>query len=154
MATALEDLPDSVGMELGVSDWLVLDGEHLEHFHKAAYITSNEVDLEYNANSPLGADVVDGFLLLSLLAHFHLTVRPYRLQAGAYAMNYGLERVRFLTPVRVGQRVRCRIRLAAVNPRRPGQVVVKTENTLEIEGSDRPAMVAEWLNLIVTTSPG
>ena len=149
MATTLENLPAKVGHELGVSQWIEIDAQHLERFHEATYLTESDVDLSYNANSPMGADVADGFLLLSLLAHIHLTVRPYLLREGGYAMNYGLERVRFLTPVRVGQRVRCRIRLLEVIEKKPGHYVVKTENTMEIDGSDRPAMVAEWLNMIV-----
>jgi acyl dehydratase len=152
METLLEDLPTKIGLELGVSQWLRVDAPRLECFHEATYLTDADVDLNYNSGSPMGADVVDGFMLISLLAHFHLAVRPYLLKEGGYALNYGLDRVRFLTPVRVGQRVRCRIRLLQVLEKQPGHFVVKTENTIEIDGSDRPAMVAEWLNMIVTKS--
>jgi acyl dehydratase len=149
MAIALEDLAAKVGHEIGVSQWIEIDARHLDLFHEATYLTESDVRLSYNANSPMGADVVDGFLLLSLLAHFHLAVRPYLLEEGGYALNYGVERVRFLTPVRVGQRVRCRIRLLQVTEKQAGQYVVRTENTMEIDGAERPAMVAEWLNMIV-----
>jgi acyl dehydratase len=149
MGIALEDLLSRVGDELAVSDWLVVDAAHLELFHRATYITVSDVDLGYNQNSPMGPEVVDGFLLLSLLSHFHLRVQLYQLQAGAYGLNYGIDRVRFLTPVRAGQRVRCRIRLLDVEEKRRGHYVAKTENTIEVEGSEKPAMVAEWLNMIV-----
>lgn len=152
MSLGIEDLPAMVGQEIAVSDWLKMDAGHVEEFHKATYLTAEEVDLGYNRASPLGDDVVDGFLLISLLAHFHIQTKPYRLSAGAYAMNYGLDRVRFLSPVRVGSEVRCRIRLLEVRDKRPGQRVAKTENTLEVKGTNRPAMVAEWLSMLIGTS--
>lgn len=147
---ALRDLPKWIGQELVVSDWLPVDRAHLQAFAAASYLTDADVDLTVSRRNPLGADLVDGFLLLALLPHFHFRTPPFALAPGSYGFNYGVDRVRFLVPVMVGQRVRCRVRLLGAQERRPGEYLVKTEDTLELEGSEKPAMVAEWLVLVVT----
>lgn len=138
-----------IGQEIAVSDWLAIDREHLQAFARATYLTSEDVDMTFSRNNRYGADLVDGFLLLSLLTHFHFQAQPYGREAGAWGLNYGLDKVRFLTPVMVGQRVRCHIKLLDVQEKRAGQILVKTLDTLELENSDKPAMVAEWLGLMM-----
>jgi len=108
---ALRDLPKWIGQELVVSDWLPVDRAHLQAFAAASYLTDADVDLTVSRRNPLGADLVDGFLLLALLPHFHFRTVPFALAPGSYGFNYGVDRVRFLVPVMVGQRVRCRVRL-------------------------------------------
>jgi len=136
-----------VAREMAVSDWLTIDPAHLELFHRAIYISDVDVDLQYNRNNPLGDEIIDGSMLISILSHFFYKIQPFDLSQGAFVFNYGLDRVRFLTPVTAGQRVRCRIRLVDVREKREGQYLIKTENTLEIDGSSKPAMVAVKLNL-------
>jgi len=145
----LDALPSRLGEKIAVSDWLTIDREHLRLFAVATYLTDADVDLAFNRNNPYGADLVDGFLLLSLLTHFHFQAQPYGREAGAWGLNYGLDRVRFLTPVMVGQRLRCHIRLLEVREKQPGQTLIKTEDTLEVEGQAKPALVAEWLTLLM-----
>jgi acyl dehydratase len=145
----LADLPAWVGREIAVSDWLAIDQTHLQLFAAATYLTDADVDLTMSRNNPYGTDLVDGFLLLSLLVHFRFQTHPFGNNPGAWGLNYGLDRVRFLTPVMAGQRLRCRIRLLQISEKRPGQLLIKTEDTLEVEGGKKPAMVAEWLTLLM-----
>lgn len=143
------ELAEYIGQEIAVSDWLEVDREHLQWFARATYLAPGDVDLTFSRNNKYGSDLVDGFLLLSLLTHFHFQVQPYGREPGAWGLNYGLDRVRFLTPVMVGQRLRCRIKLLDVQAKRAGQILVKTLDTLELENSEKPAMVAEWLGLMM-----
>lgn len=142
-------LTQYIGQEIAVSDWLAVDREHLQMFARATYLTSDDVDMTFSRNNRYGADLVDGFLLLSLLTHFHFQVQPYGREPGAWGLNYGLDKVRFLSPVMVGQRVRCHIQLLDAHEKRAGQILVKTLDTLELEHSEKPAMVAEWLGLMI-----
>lgn len=143
------ELGRHIGREIAVSEWLTIDREHLQLFARATYLTRNDVDLTFSQNNRYGTDLVDGFLLLALLTHFHFQAQPYARETGTWGLNYGLDRVRFLTPVMAGQRVRCHIQLLDVQEKRAGQILVKTYDTLELENSDKPAMVAEWLGLIM-----
>ena len=142
-------LAQYIGQEIALSDWLAIDREHLQAFARATYLTPDDVDMTFSRNNRYGADLVDGFLLLSLLTHFHFQVQPYGREPGAWGLNYGLDKVRFLSPVMIGQRVRCHIQLLDAQEKRPGQILVKTLDTLELENSEKPAMVAEWLGLMM-----
>ncbi len=116
---------------------------------RATYLTDEYVDLTASRNNPLGADLIDGFLLLSLLTYFHFKHAPLPAE-GMYGFNYGLNRVRFTSPVLVGDRVRLHVRLVDAVPRRDDRLLVTTANELEVEGRDKPAMVAEWITLLGT----
>ena len=142
-------LAQYIGQEIAVSDWLAIDREHLQAFGRATYLTPDDVDMTFSRNNQYGPDLIDGFMLLSLLTHFHFQAQPYGREPGAWGLNYGLDKVRFLTPVMVGQRLRCRIQLLDVKEKRAGQILVKTLDTLELENSEKPAMVAEWLGLMM-----
>ena len=101
---------DQVEQLLGredVSDWVTVDCEHLREFAHATYLDPAYVDLTPSRNHALGPDLVDGFLLLSLLVHFEFAVPLVRTD-GRYGYNYGLDRVRFTAPVFAGQAVRVR----------------------------------------------
>jgi acyl dehydratase len=98
--------------------------------------------------SPFGSAVAHGYLTLALLAPLSMEVGVLPKDAAA-GFNYGLDKVRFLAPVKAGARVRLRVAVVGVEPKDAGQVVIKTRNTLEIEGSDKPALIAETLALIV-----
>ena len=98
--------------------------------------------------SPFGGTVAHGFLTLSLLASTGLEVLLQRIEV-KQAVNYGLEKVRFLAPVRAGKRVRNHVKVAGVEDKGNGRVLLTTENTFEIEGEDKPALVALSLAMLM-----
>ncbi|MCG7439940.1 MaoC/PaaZ C-terminal domain-containing protein [Corynebacterium freneyi] len=138
---------DLVG-EVRTSNPLTIDQEHLSMFAKASYLEDEYVDLTTSRNNALGPELVDGFLLLSLLVHFSFD-KPFIQVEGAYGFNYGLDRVRFTKPVMVGETVtvtRTVIDARAVGDTRARVVehVVMTK-----EGETDPVMVADWVMLYV-----
>ncbi len=148
-AIALPQLADHVGELFFESPWMAIDPEHLGQFAYSTYLDPDYTDLTASRNNPLGAELVDGFLLLSMLTAFHFNNSPIEGE-GIYGFNYGMDRVRFTHPVFVGQRIRCVASIAAVDPREDGTYLVTTDNTIEIEGNDKPAMVARWVSLFAT----
>jgi len=98
--------------------------------------------------SPFKGPVAHGYLSLSLVAPLSMEIGAIP-EGAAAAFNYGLDKVRFLAPVRAGARVRLRVTLTGVEPREDGQMILKTSNTLEIEGSPKPALIADSLALII-----
>lgn len=134
---------------IGVSDWLTVTREQLTEFASASRLTADAVDLTVSLNNRWGPELVDGFLLVSLLVHFQWATVPLR-DEGAWALNYGLDRVRFIAPVFAGERIRDHIELLDASARRPGQVLVRTRHEIEIEGKTRPAVSAVWLSLYLT----
>lgn len=145
------DSPDAlaplVDTELGVSPWTVIDQALIDRF---AADTRDEqwmhVDPVRAADGPYGGTIAHGYLVLSLLPW--LTSTTYRVDDVSARVNYGLERVRFPAPVRAGQRIRLRARLDSVEPMSTGVRIV-VRNTVEIDGSDRPACVAETVTLLL-----
>jgi acyl dehydratase len=136
-------LADYVGQEIGVSRWITLDQPRIDEF---AHCTEDDqwihVGVERAAReSPFGGTVAHGFLTLALLAPAGFDVLLPRVEV-KQALNYGLEKVRFLAPVRAGKRVRNHVKVAAVEDKGNGRVLLTTENTFEIEGEDKPALVA------------
>jgi acyl dehydratase len=147
---AVADLAKHVGEEIGASSWTLLDQARINEF---AHCTGDHqwlhVDHERAAReSPYGGTIAHGFLTLSLIAPTGFEVLLARI-APKSVVNYGLEKVRFVAPVRSGKRVRNRIKLAAVEPRGPGRFLVTTENTIEIEGESRPALTASALAMLM-----
>jgi acyl dehydratase len=143
-----------VGGELGVSDWLSVDQARIDQF---AECTGDRqwihVDVERaKRESPFKGPVAHGYLTLSLLGSLSQEVGVVPSDAAA-GFNYGLDKVRFLAPVAAGARVRLRVVLDSVEDKSGGQLLVKTRNTLEIENSDKPALIADALALIVATKP-
>ncbi len=137
------ELGTHVGQEIGTSSWITVDQRRIDEFaHCTADHQWIHVDVERAAReSPFGGTVAHGFLTLSLLAPTAFEVLLSRLQA-KQAVNYGLEKVRFLAPVRAGKRVRNHVKVVAVEDKGNGRVLLTTENTIEIEGEDKPALVA------------
>jgi acyl dehydratase len=144
----LSDLPRFVGKELGVSSWVTVDQSRIDQFAECSGDRQwIHVDVERaKRESPYRAPIAHGYLTLSLVAPLQMEVGAVPTDAGA-AFNYGLDKVRFLAPVKAGARVRLRVALIDVE-KKGGGVVLKTSNTLEIEGSDKPALIAESLALI------
>lgn len=146
-----EDLEGLIGQELGVSDWILIDQDRINQF---ADCTEDHqwihVDVERaKRESPFGTTIAHGYLTLSLIGGLSLKAMtlPTNVQA---AINYGLDKVRFLSPVKVGARVRLRVALVSLEPKGPGQYLMKTSNTLEIDGEKKPAFVAETLAMLFT----
>lgn len=140
----------SAGRELGVSEWFRLDQARIDRF---AAVTEDfqyiHVSPERAAASSFGGTIAHGFLSLSLLSAMSVQVLPV-LAGQSHEINYGFDRVRFITPVRAGQSVRGRFVLIGVEARRPGEWLVTVRVTVDIEGGERPALVADWLILSIT----
>ncbi|MFV3076621.1 MaoC family dehydratase [Niveispirillum fermenti] len=150
----LAEYQAALGTEMGVSDWLVVDQGMIDRF---ADLTGDHqfihVDPVRAAGTPLGGTVAHGFLTLSLLGHLgQQMVKP--LAGAAMMLNYGFDRLRFLAPVRSGRRIRGRLSLLGMEMKGPGQYLVRYGVTVELEGSEKPALAAEWLVLMVTGPAG
>jgi len=144
-----EQLDRMVGQRLGVSDWFAIDQERVNRF---ADVTVDHqfihVDAERAKATPFGGTIAHGFLTLSLLVPLCLDFIPV-LANRKLVVNYGFDKVRFVAPVRVGKRVRAQSTLAEVAERKPGNVIMQIDVTVEIEKEDKPALVAEWLSMHV-----
>jgi acyl dehydratase len=146
MATA----PQFVGRELGVSDWVVVDQDRIDAF--AACTGDRQwihIDVERARHeSPFGGPIAHGYLSLSLVAAMVMEVGVIPPDA-ATGLNYGLDKVRFIAPVKAGARVRTRANLLAAEAQSGGRVLLKLDCMLEIEGATKPALVAELLCLLI-----
>jgi acyl dehydratase len=147
---SLATLDRFVGEELGVSSWVDMVQSRINEF---AHCTGDDqwihVDVERaKRESPFGSAVAHGYLSLSIVGPTSLEVwiRPAEIAA---ALNYGIDRVRFIAPVPAGKRVRNRIKLVAVEPKGGGRTLITTENTVEIEDQDKPALIANVLTMAV-----
>ena len=146
-----ENMHDEVGKETGVSSWFEITQDDVNTF---ADVTRDHqfihVDPEKAAQTPFGGPIAHGFLSLSMLSYFAGDGCGISLEDAKMGVNYGCDKIRFLSPVRVGSRIRGRAKLLSVDEKKPGQFLFKQEYTVEIEGVEKPALVAEWLALIVT----
>ncbi|HLT95199.1 MAG TPA: MaoC family dehydratase [Acidimicrobiia bacterium] len=145
MQDTLQRLQDLVGTEIGVSDWLQIDQSRIDAFADATLDHQwIHVDPERAAQGPFGTTIAHGFLTLSLTVHL---MSQIELDMGEpkMAINYGLDRVRFTAPVPTGSRIRGRVDLVSVDEA-GGGIQVKRKVTVEIEGEERPAMIAESLS--------
>lgn len=143
-------LSDWIGKELGTSQWVTVDQGRINEFARS---TGDHqwihVDVERaKKESPFGAPVAHGYLTLSLLADASMNVGVVPKDAVA-ALNYGLDKVRFLAPVKAGSRLRTHITLTEVKDQAGGRKLVKLLNTIEIEGQAKPALIAETLTVLV-----
>lgn len=136
-----------VGTDLGASDWVLIDQAKINAF---AEVTSDHqfihVDPVAAAATPFGGTIAHGFLTLSLLASMH-PEGAVVLKGIKMGVNYGFEKVRFLQPVPSGSRVRARHVLKAFDDKGGGRYLVTTEVTVEIEGQEKPALIADWLGM-------
>ena len=147
---AISEIQSRIGEEVGVSSWLALDQERIEAFANATEDRQFiHVDEDAAARTPFGGTIAHGFLTLSLLSRMaaEIVLVP---DTTKMIVNYGLDRVRFLAPVRSGKRVRGRFRLDALDEKGAGQILLRYEVTVEIEGEDKPALSAQWLTLLFT----
>jgi acyl dehydratase len=147
--SALNTLQSMVGTQISQSDWLEIDQDRIDRF---ADVTGDHqwihVDRARAAAGPFGATIAHGFLSLSLLPM--LSGAPFLDLPGVLGgLNYGLDRVRFLTPVKCGARVRTRVRMVSAEEKGPGRILVTNETTMDIEGEDKPALVAVNLAMVL-----
>lgn len=143
------ELPSIVGKELEPSPWLEITQERVNQFANA---TNDHqfihVDLEKAKQTPFGGTIAHGFLSLSLLSYLNAqtAIVPEGLVMG---INYGSDKVRFLAPVSVGKRIRSRQKILEVTEKKPGQWLIKTDVSVEIDGEETPALVAEILSMYI-----
>ena len=141
------DLAQYVGKEIGVSDWFTVDQDIIDKFADA---TGDHqwihVDVERaKREMPGGKTIAHGYLTLSLVPRLAATI--YRVKKRRHGLNYGSNRVRFTGQVPSGSRIRLRQKIKSVDPVDGGGVRVTSESTVEVEGSERPALVAEIIGM-------
>jgi acyl dehydratase len=145
---SLDEIRSRVGKEVGVSSWITIDQQRIDIFADATedhqFI---HVDPQAAKAAGLGGTIAHGFLSLSLLSRMAADAM-FVPDTTKMALNYGLDRVRFLAPVRSGKRVRGRFTLDSIEEKAPGQWLLRHTVTVEIEGEDKPALSAQWLGLM------
>lgn len=147
-AVTLDELKGMVGQTVGTSDWILVDQERIDRF---ADVTGDHqfihVNPELARQTPFGSTIAHGFLTLSLMSLMGYQAMPV-VEGVKMGVNYGLNRVRFLAPVKSGKRIRGHFRLADVAERAGGAVQTTYEVTVEIEDEEKPALHAEWLTVV------
>jgi acyl dehydratase len=148
VATVLKDMEKLVGKEIFVSDWTQVTQEQINKF---ADSTKDHqwihVDVEKAAKGPFGKTIAHGFLTLSHLPFFSYQV-PLKFEGAKMSINYGLDKVRFINPVVSGAKIRDRIVLSGLEERPDNRVLMIQTHTIEIEGQEKPACVAQALAMI------
>ena len=142
----LDELKTRVGEELGVSRWFTIDQPLINAF---ADLTEDHqyihTDPERAAETPFGTTIAHGFLTLSFLSAMAYDAQP-QVDGQAIGINYGFDRIRFLSPVPSGARIRARFTLAECTEKRPGDVMLAWDVSMEAEGATKPVVAARWLN--------
>jgi acyl dehydratase len=145
---SLEAYQAMVGKEIGVSSWHLVDQPRIDTYadviedHQFIHVDPERAKKE----TAFGTTIAHGFLTMSLLSVMSYEVMP-AVAGATMGVNYGFDKLRFISPVRSGKRVRGRFVLAEAKLRKPGELQTRTNVTVEIEGEDKPALVAEWLGL-------
>jgi len=150
----ISELRDRVGQEVGVSRWIEVTQGVIDGF---AEVTQDRQFIHVDpvraaAETPFGGTIAHGFLTLSLLSACAYDALP-QIEGRAMGINYGFDKIRFLSPVRSGSRVRARFRLAEVQMRSPSEALMRYGVMVDIEGAERPALAADWLTMAVL-APG
>jgi len=147
---SLDQITSRIGEEIGISGWLTLDQDRITAFADATEDRQFiHVDADAAARTPFGGTIAHGFLTLSLLSRMAAEVVLVP-DTTKVIVNYGLDRVRFLAPVRSGKRVRGRFTLDSVDEKAAGQILLRHAISVEIEDEDKPALSAVWLTLLFT----
>lgn len=146
----IEDIADFLGKEVGLTDWIEINQAQINKFADATgdhqYIHVHE---ERAAETPFGATIAHGFLTLSLLSKLSSMNGGVKLKNSVMGINYGLDKVRFVSPVKVNSRIRARFELVSAEEKKPKHYLLKHNVTVEIEGVEKPALIAEWLGMTV-----
>jgi acyl dehydratase len=149
---AAAQLPERVGQEIGVSDWIEVSQSLIDLFADATMDHQFiHVDPERAKETPFGGTIAHGFLSLSLLSRMSYDALP-QIENTEMGVNYGMNRLRFLSPVKAGERVRGRFVLRDVAKKADDQLLLTYDVTVEIDGERKPALVAEWLALTILRS--
>jgi acyl dehydratase len=150
--TKPSDLASLIGQEVGVSRWIEIDQARIDAFAKIAEDEQFiHVDPEAAKATPFGGTIAHGFLTLSLAsAMSYDAVKP--LEGVVMGVNYGFDKLRFLAPVPAGSKVRGRFKLLSAEDKGGGRWLLKHELSVEIEGSEKPALIAEWLGMQVVSA--
>ena len=147
---SIEDIKAKAGQEIGVSPWIEIGQDAIDRF---AAVTGDRqfihVDPEAARQTPFAGTVAHGFFTLSLLSQMAASV-IYLPDTSKMVVNYGLDKVRFIAPVRSGSRVRGRFVLVRIEEKKPGQWQFLHNVVVEIEGEERPALQADWIGLLFT----
>jgi len=149
-ALSIAALQQKIGSEVGASNWHVVTQDKIDGFadvtgdHQFIHVDPERAKRE----TPFGGTIAHGYLMLSMLAPMGYEALP-PIEGVAHRVNYGLDKVRFLTPVKPGSRVRAHYKLREVNARGEKEFLLKNEVTVEIEGGDKPALYAESLTVVV-----
>jgi len=141
-----QELQTKVGETIGTSEWVLVDQDMINKFadatgdHQFIHIDEEKAKL-----TPFGGTIAHGFLTLSLIPMLGAKTDSPKIDGIKMGVNYGGNKVRFLAPVRSGKRVRSHVKLLELDEKRPGQWQQTNEITVEIEGEDKPALIAEWI---------
>lgn len=145
-----QSLPSLVGTESEPTDWLELDQDRIDCFADCTLDHQFiHVDKERAAKTPFGSTIAHGFLSLSMLSYFSEQF-SFQIEGVQMGVNYGFDKVRFLAPVKSGKRVRARAKFLDITETKPKQYRITSEVTVDIEGEDKPALIAEWLVVQIT----
>lgn len=148
IASVVESMKQQVGKEVFVSDWTQVTQEQINKFADATMDHQwIHVDVEKAAKGPFGHTIAHGFLTLSHLPFFSYQV-PLKFEGAKMSINYGLDKVRFLNPVASGSKIRDRIVLKSLEEKPGNRLLMTQVHTIEIEGQDKPACIAEALGMI------
>jgi acyl dehydratase len=145
----LEAYQAMVGKEIGVSSWHLIDQPRIDTYadvtedHQFIHVDPERAKKE----TAFGTTIAHGFLTMSMMSVMSYEVMP-AIAGTTMGVNYGFDKLRFISPVRSGKRIRGRFVLAEAKLRKPNELQSRTNVTVEIEGEDRPALVADWLGLI------
>jgi acyl dehydratase len=142
-----QELQARIGEEIGVSDWVAVTQAMIDKFAEATgdyqFI---HVDQDKAKLTPFGGTIAHGFLTLSLIPMLGAKTDGPKIEGVKMGVNYGGNKVRFLAPVRSGKRVRSHVKLLELEEKRPGQWQQTNEVSVEIEGEEKPALIAEWIS--------
>ncbi len=145
-----DEFESAVGTNIGTSDWLAVTQEDVNTF---ADVTRDHqfihIDEEKAAQTPFGGTIAHGFYTMSLMSYFSENGCGISVEGAKMGVNYGCDKLRFLQPVRIGSRIRGNAVLMSVAEKKPGHFLFKSNMTVEIEGSETPALIAEWLTMVI-----
>lgn len=143
-------LNDYIGKEVGLTDWVEIDQDRINKFADATgdhqYI---HIDPERAAQTPFGTTIAHGFLTLSMIPMLSAENGGLKLENAVMGINYGLNKVRFINPVKVGSKIRGRFTLTGVEEKKPNHFLLTNTVVIEIEGEEKPALIAESLGMTV-----
>ena len=144
-----QEMAAKVGENIGTSEWVEITQERIDQFAEATgdhqFI---HVDPERAKQTPFGGTIAHGFLTLSMIPYLSSTADTPKIDGVKMGVNYGGNKTRFINPVRSGKRIRGHWKLVEFVEKRPGQWQHTAEVTIEIEGEDKPALIAEWISMI------